>query len=110
MIEGRGNRYFADPFCCAGRRCYKHWPVRNGKTGTAIGHKENRCHYDSIEELVISLEKQDPRNRQISFVLITQMIMPTRPKNVTARTARTIFFLPENAYVRNIRMTEDGSE
>ena len=110
MIEGRGKRYFTDPFCRAGRRYYKHWPIRNGKTGTAIGHKENRSHCDSIEVSVIRIDKQDPRDRRVSFVLITQMIMPTRLKNVTARTARTIFFLPENAYVRHIRMTEDECE
>ena len=31
----------------------------------------------------------------------------TRPKNAIERRASTGFFLPENAYVRNIRMTED---
>ena len=110
MIEGRGQRYFTDPFYCADRRDYKHWPIRNGKTGTVIGHKENRRHCDSIEVSVMRLDKQDPRDRQLSFVLITQIIMPTRPKNVTVRTARTNFFFPENAYVRNIRMTEDECE
>ena len=35
------------------------------------------------------------------------MITPARPKKAIERRARTYFFLPEKAYVRNIRMTGD---
>lgn len=35
------------------------------------------------------------------------MITPTRPKKAIERMARTAFFLPENAYVRNIRITRE---
>jgi hypothetical protein len=39
--------------------------------------------------------------------LITQIVAPTRVRRVIERAARTVLFLPENAYVRNIRITED---
>lgn len=38
---------------------------------------------------------------------ITQIITPTMLKKETKRATRMIVFLPVNAYVRNIRMTED---
>ena len=111
MKVGQGKFYFTDSVCCAeSRRYYTNWLIRHGETGTTVGHKENGGHCDSIisiEELVISLDKQNTQDRQVNFLLTTQMIMPTRPKNVTERTARTTFFLPENAYVRSIRITGD---
>jgi hypothetical protein len=36
--------------------------------------------------------------------------MLTRTKSVTERAARIHFFLPENAYVRDIRMTEEMTD
>lgn len=45
-------------------------------------------------------------NGRVNCLLITQIITPARAKKVIKRAARTLFFLPENAYVRNIRMTE----
>lgn len=58
-----------------------------------------------MEESVIQLDKHGLWDRQVNVLLVTQIITPTRPKNVIERMARTSFFLPENAYVRNIRMT-----
>jgi hypothetical protein len=81
--------------------------IRNGETTGAVDHNEYRVHCDSIEESGIHLDEQSLRDRRVNSLLVTQIIMPTRPKNVAKRIARTIFFLPENAYVRNIRMTVD---
>ena len=106
MKEGPGNIYLT-PLCCAGRWHYKSWLIRNGETAGAVDHNEYGVHCDSIEESGIHFDKQSLRDRRVNFLLITQIIMPTRPKNVAERIARTDFFLPQNTYVRNIRMTVD---
>ena len=103
-------RYFSDALCGAGRLYYMSWLVRNGITATAINRKEKGAYCDPIEESVKRLDKQDLGDRRVSFVLITQMAMPTRTRNVAERTARIILFFPENAYVRKIRMTEGECE
>jgi hypothetical protein len=67
-------------------------------------------HYDSIEGSGMYLDRQGLQDRRVNFLLITQIITPTRPKKVSERMARTTFLLPENAYVRNTRMTEDTTD
>ena len=54
----------------------------------------------------IRLDEYCLRDRRVNSLLITQTITPKRPKNVIKRMARILIFLPENAYVRSIRMTE----
>ncbi len=80
--------------------------IRNGETAGAFEQNEQEGHCDSIEESGIHLDKQGLRDRRVNCLLITQIITPKRPKKVIERAARTFVFLPENAYVRNIRMTE----
>lgn len=60
-----------------------------------------------MEESGIRFDKKGLRDKQVNVLLVTQIITPTRPRKAIERTARTSFFLPENAYVRNIRMTRE---
>ena len=110
MKKGRVFRYGTDALWDAGGLYYMSWLIRNGETATAIDRKENGVHCDPIEESVKRLDKQDLWDRQVSFVITTQMVMLTRTKNVAERTARIILFFPQNAYVRHIRMTEGEYE
>ena len=91
----------------ADRRHYTSWLIRNCETAGAVDHKENRDHCGSIEELVIHLDKQGVHNRRVNSLLITQIIVPTRPRNEIKSIARIFFCLPENACVRSMRMTVD---
>ena len=71
---------------------------------------EIRNKYDTAiqsERQETRLDKRSLRDRRVNFWLVTQIITPARPKKAMERMARTAFFLPENAYVRNIRITED---
>ena len=79
--------------------------IRNGKTAAAFSEKD---HYEFIEESGIHLDKQGLWDRRDKCLLVTQIITPRRVRRVIERTARTFFNLPENAHVRNIRMTEDN--
>ena len=81
--------------------------IRNGETAAAFDNEEHERHCDFVEESGIHLGEQNLRDRRDICWLVTQIMTPTRPKKAIERTARTVFFLPENAYVRNIRMTED---
>src|SRR6266581_95247 len=108
---GEGRLCYTDPRCCTGRIYYSdsRW-IRNTETAGAFDHNEQGGHCNPIEKSGIHLDKQGLRDGRIIFLHVTQIITPTRPNKVIERTARTFFFLPENAYVRIIRMTEDTTD
>jgi len=84
--------------------------IRNGETAGAFEQNEQEGHCDSIEESGIHFDKQGLRDIHVNCLLITQVMTPKRPKKVIERAARIFFFLPENAYVRNIKMTENMTD
>jgi hypothetical protein len=63
-----------------------------------------------MEESEKQLAKKGLQNRRVNCLLITQIATPTRLKKEIERAARTVLFLPVNAYVRNIRMTREMTD
>ena len=86
------------------------WPPEPGKSEITKQpprlKNKNKGDTDSTKELGIHLSEQFFRDKRNISLVDTQIMTPTRPKNAIERSASTGFFLPENAYVRNTRMTE----